>query len=1070
MIACPSCAAENADHARFCNQCGIRLAAAPGTSAARSSYTPRHLAERVFKDRAAMLGERKRVTVLFCDIKGSTALAQQAGAEAWHQVLDRFFAILGAAVHRYEGTINQYTGDGVMALFGAPVAHEHHAVRACLAALDMQAEVRRFADALRLEQGLNLSMRVGLNTGEVIVGRIGDDLRMDYTAQGPTVNLAARLEHLCEPGRVLLSRTTALLVQAQFELRSLGQARVAGLDEPVEVFELAQRRRGDAGSERRRSVETPFLGRAAEQDQLQAALALAEKGQGRVLGLSGAAGLGKSRLCREFADAAVRRGIPVHQTRASPYERHLAMSAPVALLRSRMNLGPRSEAAEVRRRILEVFPDPLGEHPRVHAFIRDFLGVAEAGEMTVDIAASLREPMMRELARWLPSSTVAQVIVFEDLHHLDAVTLEFVRLLAAAVRGTRSLLLLTWREDSAPAPLPALDAHLRLAPLPAPAVEQLAAALLGDAPSVRGLPAQLAPRAGGNPYFVEEAVTALSETGHLAGEPGAYRLLQPLDHWPMPDSVHALIAARIDRLPPAQKAALQAASVIGKAFEASQLAAMHDDPRAGELLHGLCEAGFLQHGDNGELGFTQPLLREVAYSTQLESGRRVSHANLARVLERAAGTRPVSEQAGAIAHHWAAAQDWARAGLWNLNAARWLGPRNARATLEQYEAAIVHLDRAPFSDEVRHARISARSGLVRMAQFWTLDDAQVARAYAEARQLADECGDPLCAAELAVSYGNWQLHRGEAERAVASVVEGVHTCPAPQRAAFVDRFRLTLLLTHSAVGRVQEGVDLVNAEGGTDWLTRPIDADNNLSRGFLCLGLAWTGELARASDELGQCIAWAERDGRGTSWMHSLRADFAWFSGDTDGLLSACERAVEQARDFGSLYFRAIALRALGQALILLDRHEEAIAPLTEALPQTARGAGAFQFEAHHLAVLSEACLGAGRLAQAARWARDAVDSAQRSGSRLWGLRAWSALLALPESELGEAAARAGFEHARALMQSTGGWSFRPRLDELAALRASDPQERAGLMQRAVHGYERIGATAHAARLRRSEA
>jgi len=236
---CRSCGAQNPPEARFCNQCGTRIEA-PSAKPAKTpqSYTPPHLVERVLKGRAAMQGERKRVTVLFADIKGSTQLAEAAGAEAWHDILDRFFAILATAVHRYEGTVNQYTGDGIMALFGAPLAHEDHAQRACHAALEMQAQVRQFADGLRLARQLNLSMRVGLNTGEVIVGRIGDDLRMDYTAQGLTVNLAARMEHICEPGRVYLSRYTAALVEGYFRLRELGEMTVAGVEQPVEVFEL----------------------------------------------------------------------------------------------------------------------------------------------------------------------------------------------------------------------------------------------------------------------------------------------------------------------------------------------------------------------------------------------------------------------------------------------------------------------------------------------------------------------------------------------------------------------------------------------------------------------------------------------------------------------------------------------------------------------------------------------------------------------------------------------------------------------------------------------------------------
>src|SRR3569623_356958 len=295
MQNCPSCQAENPLNARFCNQCGSTLGDdADKSQPSTANYTPKHLADRIFMTRAAMQGERKRVTVLFADIKGSTKLAQEAGAEAWHGILDRFFSILSGAVHRYEGTVNQYTGDGIMALFGAPIAHEDHAQRACFAALEMQAEDRRFAEEMRLQKGLNLSMRVGLNTGEVIVGRIGDDLRMDYTAQGLTVNLAARMEHNCEPGRIYLSRYTARGVEGYFKLRDLGRMAVAGLDDPVEVYELegtgSLRTRLDRSLARGGSQ---FVGRGLELASLIAALDRVRAGEGQVVAVVGNAGIGK---------------------------------------------------------------------------------------------------------------------------------------------------------------------------------------------------------------------------------------------------------------------------------------------------------------------------------------------------------------------------------------------------------------------------------------------------------------------------------------------------------------------------------------------------------------------------------------------------------------------------------------------------------------------------------------------------------------------------------------------------------------------------------------------------------
>jgi class 3 adenylate cyclase len=227
---CSRCGFENAPGIKFCGECGKPLggSAKPGRLPDPRSYTPKHLAEKILTSRSALEGERKQVTVLFADVKGSMDLAEQVDAEEWHRIMDRFFAILSEGVHRFEGTINQFTGDGIMALFGAPIAHEDHAQRACYAALHLRDELRPYADELRLARGLSFSVRMGLNSGEVVVGKIGEDLRMDYTAQGHTVGLAARMEQLAETRSIYLTEHTAKLVGGYFALRDLGASRVKG--------------------------------------------------------------------------------------------------------------------------------------------------------------------------------------------------------------------------------------------------------------------------------------------------------------------------------------------------------------------------------------------------------------------------------------------------------------------------------------------------------------------------------------------------------------------------------------------------------------------------------------------------------------------------------------------------------------------------------------------------------------------------------------------------------------------------------------------------------------------------
>lgn len=1069
MMLCPSCAADNPQGSRFCNQCGTRLGLSPSsTTPERMGYTPQHLIDRVLRHRSALVGERKRVTVLFADIKGSTRLAEQAGAEAWHGILDRFFALLAQAVHRYEGTVNQYTGDGVMALFGAPVAHEDHALRACHAALDMQVAVRAYADELRLQRALNLSMRVGLNTGEVVVGRIGDDLRMDYTAQGATVNLAARLEKICEPGQIYLSRATAIQTDDRFPLRSLGEARLDGMDQAVQVFALEDQGRGGARTSKRLDAALAgFWGRDTELAQLHAALAEVSGGRGRVIGIVGGAGLGKSRLCLEISRAARQRGVPVHLTVASPYARHQPMAAPRNLYLSRIGCAPDADPEQIRACIRAELPESLCGRPGALGFAMEFAGVGVPGELSESQAAELREPMMRRLAQYLAETDTPQILLFEDLQHLDALTLDFVRRLAQAVATTSTLLLLSWRGEVAPPELPQIDQALHLEPLTLDALTSLAETWLGPHRSLVGLAARIVERAEGNPYFVEEAVIALAETGHLLGAQGSYRLAQPIAQLPIPDTVHALIGARIDRLPSQHKAWLHMAAVIGPSFDAELLAAlMSPDPiDPGPALMVLEQAGLLKHEGVG-WRFAQPLLREVAYDTQLQSSRAALHARLAAVLEARCAEQPAQAVARAVAEHWALAQQWQSAARWNLQAARWFSARDPQVTVEQFRQALLHLDRSTDEAPVQRLRITALAGLLRMANFVTLEPEEMDRAYAQASKLAQALEDDQAAAELDISYSNLCLLRGDAEQAAQLVEVALARAPMSSRAALADRFRLPILMAYGSLGRFRQGIEAVNACCGPAWWEGPIRPDNSGSRAYLVLHLAWSGRLRQAREDLATAIELMERDGRGSSWMHGLRVELAWISGDLTRVREEADCAVEQAGAFHSRYFDALAARAHGQALLLTGDAAAAARVLDDGLPLVARGTGAYPFQPYHLAVMAEALATLGRYDEAAAHSLEAIRAATDIGVRMWELRAWIARLALPPAVLDAPSAATGFVRARALLAEMDAAGVAPKLDELEALRDPDPVTRRARLLSVSADYERIGAPAHAQRLR----
>ena len=1071
MLVCPRCSAENPDGSRFCNQCGSRIDGAPAEEPARRVYTPRHLVERVLHNRGALVGERKRVTVLFVDIKGSTRLSQQAGAEAWHLILDRYFTLLSAAVHRYEGTVNQYTGDGIMALFGAPVAHEDHAQRACFAALEMQREVRRYADELRLSSGLNLSIRIGLNTGEVIVGAIGDDLRMDYTAQGLTVNLAARMESICEPGRIYATRNTAALAEGYFQLRDLGEMAVAGMDAPLRVYEVEGE--GSAKTRLQRGMlrgATSFIGREDERRRLHEALQQARAGRGQVVTVVGEAGMGKSRLCHEFVQDSERAGVAVHQASGVPYASAVPFHPVQTLTRRRLGLPDGGSPAELRRLAagaLTLFePQAVALLPR----LLEFLGAGDVGAGTGTGGGPDRRQLFELLARLLPRAEAPQVLLLEDLHFADAGSEAFVQLLCRQVEGTPTLLVLNFRPDYA---APWLEAHCRIhvGRLSPPQIETLARGLLGADPSVTALPEELGRRAAGNPLYVEEAVQALAEAGQLEGCHGVYTLPRPIEHWPIPDTLHAIVAARVDRLGEAEKALLQAAAIIGQEFSQLLLGRLSEVPAGpcGEHLAQLQQRGLTRaRADTvGIHEFTHPLIQDVVYRSQLEARRTAAHRRLAELLEQEhpADDAP-NETSAVIAHHWRRAGEWLRAAEWNVRAARWSANHGANATLAQYRMARRNLERTPQDARSDRLRIVSLAGLVRMAQFTDISAEEVNEAYAEASRLAEVSGDTAARAELLISYAAEQLHRGDAREAIKLGGEAVRLAVSSGAAELIHRFRLQLLLVHSSAGYPREGVAVVSAAGGREWLDGPVGMENFQSRGFLALLLAMLGRLDEAREQMRITLAYAENVDQASSWMYSNHVELAWLSGDYAGVLQHGHQAMRRAEAWGSSYFRAIALRGLGMAHVLQGDAATAVQVLEQALPLVAPGANAHQFHAQTLTTLSRAYLAAGATQRAFETATSAIASAQRAHSRVWEVFCWLALFDLPEPGPSSVLMPEGLARVSELIDATGAESARPWWWLAQSRRAATPGERESLRQRALESFAQIGAHGHLQRMR----
>jgi len=635
------------------------------------SYTPRHLAEKILTTRSALEGERKHLSILFVDVVDSMTLAEKLGAEEWHRVLDRVFEILAAAIHAVEGTINQFTGDGVMALFGAPIAHEDHARRACQAALAAREDLRAYAETLR-PRGVELAVRMGINSDEVVVGKIGDDLRMDYTAQGQSVGLAARVQQLAAPGTVLVTENTARLVEGFCLLSDAGLRSVKGVTAPVRVLELSAmgpaRSRLDAAG--RRGL-TRLVGRDAELTWLEGVLARSIKSDGQVVGVVGEAGIGKSRLCLEFARRSRARGVALYEAHCPAHAVTVPRFAIRDLLRSFLGLTQTDEVEAMRQSVAEQLSALDASLADAVPLALDVLGVAaeSSSRTTMDLAGFMR--------RLLRSRSAAQptLVLIDDAHWLDPASHDLVRELAAAVRGTRSLLLTNFRPEYRPAWTGGSHYHqLALSPLGAEAARELLHELLGSQGALGELADSILERTGGNPFFTEEVVQALVGAGSLVGERGAYRLTAPVEALALPATVQALLASRIDRLNEVAKNVLQAAAVIGKQFdepllrEASGVAAPRElDAALADLedLDFIRPAGFSPHP---EYAFKHPLMADVAYRSQLGERRGALHAAVAAALEKLHGDR-LGEYASLIAHHWEASGRRFEAARWKRRAA-----------------------------------------------------------------------------------------------------------------------------------------------------------------------------------------------------------------------------------------------------------------------------------------------------------------------------------------------------------------------------------------------------------------
>jgi class 3 adenylate cyclase/tetratricopeptide (TPR) repeat protein len=741
------------------------------------TYTPPHLTEKILASRAVLEGERKQVTVLFADLKDSTELIRGLDPEAAQQLLDPAIHCMMDAVHRFEGTVNQVLGDGIMALFGAPLAHEDHALRASYAALAMQAAMHAYTDEVRRTHGLEMRMRVGINSGEVVVRAIGNDLHMDYSAVGETTHLAARMEQLATPGSIRLTADTVRLVEGLVRVNALGPVPVKGVAEPVEVFDLvgatAVQRRLQAATVR---GLTPFVGRQTELASLQQALAQAGAGHGQIAAVVGEAGVGQSRLVYEFVHTHHLQGWRVLESASVSYGKSTPYFPVIDLLRRYCHVEEHDDTRTVRAKVTGQI---LTLDETLQETLPALLALLEALPADSPFAhldpSQRRQRTLEALKRMLLRESQVQplLLVFEDLHWIDAETQALLGSLVESLPMARLLLLVNYRPEYQHGwGSKTYYTQLRLDALPPQRVQAFLQALLGDNPSLTPLKQFLIARTQGNPFFLEESVRTLVETGVLVGAPGAYRLAQPLASLQVPATVQAVLAARIDRLPAGEKRLLQTAAVIGTEVPGPLLQAiaeLSEDALQRGLTH-LQAAEFLYETSlfpERVYTFKHALTHEVAYGGLLQERRRTLHTRIVAALEVLAGDR-VADQVERLAYHALRSEVWEKAVAYCRQAGGKALARSAhRDAVACYEHALDALQHLPESRSTLEQGIDLRFDL-RNALYALAHQERILTVLREAEALAEALGDPYRLGQVAVHMGAYFILTADPHRAIAA--------------------------------------------------------------------------------------------------------------------------------------------------------------------------------------------------------------------------------------------------------------------------------------------------------------
>jgi class 3 adenylate cyclase/predicted ATPase len=947
-------------------------------------------------------GERKTITALFADIKGSMELIEDLDPEEARRIVDPALQLMMDAVHRYEGYVAQSTGDGIFALFGAPIAHEDHPQRALFAALRMQEEARRHGDQLHLDRGIRLQIRVGINTGEVVVRSIRkDDLHTDYLPIGHSTSLAARMEGLARPGSIVVSEHTHKLTEGYFQFTSLGPARVKGASEAIEVYEVMGvgplRTKLQVAAQR---GLVRFVGRQVEMDQMKRALALAKEGHGQIVAAVGEAGVGKSRLVHEFKLVSEDR-VLVLETFSVSHGKAFSYLPLVDLLKNYSQIRLQDDESRRREKVTDKVLNLDRSLEDTLPYIFFLLGISEPTSTLSQMDSEIkRRRTFDAVKRLLLRESLNQplLIIFEDLHWLDAETEAFLDVFADSLATTRVLLVVNYRSQYRHNwGGKTYYTQLRLDPLAAEHANEMLTALLGDGAELEDLKQLTLSKTEGNPFFMEELVQTLAEEGVLAGERGDYRMERPPSELHIPATVQGVLASRIDRLPSKEKDLLQTLAVVGKKFPLGLLRRIVNQGEEDLYLK-------LSHLQAGEFIYEQPafpepkytfkhsLTQEVAYDSLLREQRGVLHERAARSIEELY-SETLDEHFSELAHHYGRTANTPKAVEYSYLAGEQAAQRSAYTeAIDQLSRGAELIAKLPETRENSQQELLLRTSLGRaLVVTRGFTDSEAEQAFVRARELSERVGEaPQLFRPL---QGLFQIHLLRSEHETVPEL-------AKQllRLAQGTRDPAHLLLAHHCMGVASywRG-ELCPAREHLQEVIRCYDPKQYCAHDYLWVsqdpGVSALGYLGRALWSLGYPDQALAKSREGLVLAHELSHPFSEATallgvsrahalrGELQASLEAAEAMIAVGGEHGFPYWVGIGSFIKAKALVDQGRMEAGIEGM-RAILEVMRSAGAVMGSAGMLTILAGAHGKAGQVEEGLALMEETFEFMTKTGER----------------------------------------------------------------------------------------